>query len=175
MAIISILGYRHYKLEAEINSMTWKINWNDVLQCNPYSKHRNSIHSFGKRGSQVTVHSEEFGSLGGDKQHYIPIGFYKGNKVAIKKINVNGIDLNRDLMLELKHMKDLQHDHLVRFYGACVDPPDCCILTEYCPKGSLQDILENEEFKLDMMIKISLMHDIVKVREFAFSYILRHS
>lgn len=35
-------------------------------------------------------------------------------------------------------MKDLQHDHLVRFYGACVDPPHCCLLTEYCPKGSLQ-------------------------------------
>lgn len=35
-------------------------------------------------------------------------------------------------------MKDLQHDHLVRFYGACVEPPHCCLLTEYCPKGSLQ-------------------------------------
>ena len=35
-------------------------------------------------------------------------------------------------------MKDLQHDHLVRFFGACVEPPHCCLLTEYCPKGSLQ-------------------------------------
>lgn len=60
-------------------------------------------------------------------------------------------------------MKDLQHDHLVRFYGACVDAPDCCILTEYCPKGSLQDILENEQIKLDWMFKLSLMHDIVRV------------
>ena len=63
-------------------------------------------------------------------------------------------------------MKDLQHDHLVRFCGACVDPPNSCILTEYCPKGSLQDILENEQIKLDWMFKLSLMHDIVRVRIF---------
>lgn len=60
-------------------------------------------------------------------------------------------------------MKDLHHDHLVRFYGACIDPPDCFFLTEYCPKGSLQDILENEQFKLDWMFRYSIMHDIVKV------------
>lgn len=60
-------------------------------------------------------------------------------------------------------MKDIHHEHLVKFYGACVDPPNCCILTEYCPKGSLQDILENDQIKLDWMFKISLMHDIVRV------------
>lgn len=164
MVIISIIGYRHYKLEAEINSMTWRVNWNDVLPCNPNSKHRNSIHSFAKRGSQVTIYSEDLGSLGGDRQLFITTGFYKGCKAAIKKINGREINLNRNLMLQLKKMKDLQHDHLVRFYGACVDPPDCCFLTEYCPKGSLQDILENEQMKLDMMFKLSLMHDIVRVR-----------
>jgi serine/threonine protein kinase len=61
-------------------------------------------------------------------------------------------------------MRDLHHDHLVRFLGACVDPPHACLLTEYCPKGSLQDILENEQFKLDWMFRYSLMHDIAKVR-----------
>lgn len=53
MAIASLLGYRHYRLEAEINSMTWKINWNDILPCNPASKHRGSLHSLAKRGSQL--------------------------------------------------------------------------------------------------------------------------
>ena len=60
-------------------------------------------------------------------------------------------------------MKDLHHDHLVRFIGACVDAPHCCILTEYCPKGSLEDILANDQIKLDWMFRYSLMHDIVKV------------
>lgn len=66
-------------------------------------------------------------------------------------------------------MKDIHHEHLVKFYGACVDSPNCCILTEYCPKGSLQDILENDQIKLDSMFKLSLMHDICRVNFSIFS------
>lgn len=60
-------------------------------------------------------------------------------------------------------MKDLHHDHLVRFYGACIETKIIRFVTEYCPKGSLQDILENDQFKLDWMFKFSLMQDIVRV------------
>lgn len=70
-------------------------------------------------------------------------------------------------------MKDIHHEHLVRFYGACVDPPHCCLLTEYCPKGSLQDILENEQIKLDWMFRLSLMHDIVRGMQFLHSSDIR--
>lgn len=60
-------------------------------------------------------------------------------------------------------MKNLQHPHIVTFIGACLEPSTSCFLvTEYCPKGSLQDILENEEIKLDWMFRYSLMHDIIK-------------
>lgn len=131
MAIISFFGYRHYKLEAEIHSMAWKVNWADVLPCNPTNKARGSIYSLAKRGSQLvctnvqwnaigrmgihfcillnpqtqTVYSEEMGSLAGDKQLFIPLGFYKGCKVAIKQINQKNIHLNRALMLELKKVR----------------------------------------------------------------------
>ncbi|XP_058821836.1 atrial natriuretic peptide receptor 1 isoform X2 [Topomyia yanbarensis] len=170
MGIASILGYRHYKLEAEINSMTWKVHANEVLSCNPSRGHRGSLHLMTRRGSQATIYSEDFNSLPGDRQIYINFGFYKGCKVAIKKINIHNLNLNRSLMLEFKRMKDLQHDHLVRFYGACLEPnPEPFILTEYCPKGSLQDILENETIKLDWMFKLSLMHDIVKGMAFLHS------
>lgn len=35
-------------------------------------------------------------------------------------------------------MRDIQFNHLTRFIGACIDPPNICIVTEYCPRGSLQ-------------------------------------
>lgn len=35
-------------------------------------------------------------------------------------------------------MRDIQFNHLTRFIGACIDPPNICIITEYCPRGSLQ-------------------------------------
>ena len=61
-------------------------------------------------------------------------------------------------------MKDINHDHLVRFIGACIDPPNCCLITEYCPRGSLQDILEDEDITLEWNSRYSLVHDIVKVK-----------
>lgn len=83
-------------------------------------------------------------------------------------------------------MRDVQNEQLTRFIGACVDPPNICIVTEYCPRGSLQvtscvcvcraagrtaslnmlclqDILENDSITLDWMFKYSLINDIVKV------------
>lgn len=38
-------------------------------------------------------------------------------------------------------MRDIQFNHLTRFIGACIDPPNICIVTEYCPRGSLQVML----------------------------------
>ncbi|KAG9465536.1 hypothetical protein GDO78_018130 [Eleutherodactylus coqui] len=59
-------------------------------------------------------------------------------------------------------MRDVQFNHLTRFLGACIDPPNICIVTEYCPRGSLQDILENDSINLDWMFRNSLINDIVK-------------
>ncbi|KAM3962132.1 receptor type guanylyl cyclase [Aphomia sociella] len=160
LAILSVFIYRHYKLEAEIAMMTWRVSWTDVLH--PSGRFRGSMHSLARRFSTGTAYSDEATSLPGDRQVFAPCGFYKGCLVTIKKVDKQRIDLTRPLLLELKKMKDLEHDHLARFYGACVDPPHCCLLTEYCPKGSLQDILENENIKLDWMFKVSLMHDIVR-------------
>lgn len=52
-----------------------------------------------------TMCSEELGSLAGDKQLFIPLGFYKGCKVAIKRIHEKNIHLNREQMLELKKVR----------------------------------------------------------------------
>lgn len=70
-------------------------------------------------------------------------------------------------------MRDLSHEHLTRFEGACIDNMRTCILTEYCPKGSLRDILLNRDLSLDWMFKYSLMNDLIKGKSCeADSYIL---
>lgn len=100
--------------------------------------------------------------MAGDRQLYTSVAYYKGSRTAIKKLKDMKITLTRAQLLELKVMKDLANDHLVKFYGACIENPNCCILSEYCPKGSLQDILEDEEIKLDWIFKMSLIQDLTR-------------
>ena len=38
----------------------------------------------------------------------------------------------------VKQLKDIVHDNLNVFVGACIDPPNICLVWHYCPKGSLQ-------------------------------------
>lgn len=41
------------------------------------------------------------------------------------------------LLLSLQ-LRDARHDNICAFIGACTDPPNICIITEYCTRGSLK-------------------------------------
>ncbi|XP_028985510.1 atrial natriuretic peptide receptor 1-like isoform X2 [Betta splendens] len=144
---VTVFIYRRMKLEKELVAQLWRISWEDIQMSN-----------LDKRGST-------YGSLttgDGNLQVFAKTGYYKGNIVAIKYTNRKRVELNRKVLFELKHMRDVQNEHLTRFIGSCIDPPNICIITEYCPRGSLQDILENDSITLDWMFKYSLINDIVK-------------
>jgi class 3 adenylate cyclase len=75
-------------------------------------------------------------------------------------------DISRELMKEMKLMRELRHDNVNSFIGACVeqshDETSITLITEYCAKGALNDILENPDIKLDPMFISSLVHDLIK-------------
>uniref|UniRef100_A0A8U7NNI9 Guanylate cyclase n=1 Tax=Corvus moneduloides TaxID=1196302 RepID=A0A8U7NNI9_CORMO len=157
-------GRRKLQLENELAAELWRVRWEDV-QMSSLEKHLRSA------GSKLTLslRGSNYGSLmttEGQFQVYAKTAYYKGNLVAVKHVNRKRIELTRKVLFELKHMRDVQNEHLTRFIGACTDPPNICILTEYCPRGSLQDILENESITLDWMFRYSLTHDIVKGMQF---------
>ena len=148
--VASLLIFRHYKEEADIASMTWKIDAEEIDYDNRIAR-RNS-------GTSIVSAGTMFGE---NRQKYMRTVLYKGSVVAKKEISAKNISMNRQLLIELKQMKDLHHDHLVRFVGACFDHNEPFLITEYCPRGSLQDILE-EDINLDWNFKYSLINDIVK-------------
>ena len=45
--------------------------------------------------------------------------------------------------------RSLEHPNLCRFMGGCIDPDNVCIFYEYCPKGSLADVLQNDAIPLN--------------------------
>uniref|UniRef100_T1JFG2 guanylate cyclase n=1 Tax=Strigamia maritima TaxID=126957 RepID=T1JFG2_STRMM len=166
---------RRFKREAQLVSMTWKIMWKDIALTTSRKNCWNSesrITLMGKnnlRGGSFFETQSTFMSttaLQNEENNSRTVtfsnAFYKGNLVALKKLPVTKIELNRPLLLEMKILKDLQCDHVVRFIGACIEPSHCCLITEFCAKKSLQHILENEEINLDWTFRTSLMTDIVK-------------
>lgn len=57
----------------------------------------------------------------------------------------------------------MRHENVNTFVGACVNTGHIAILSRLCPKGSLDDILENTDIQLDDMFKVSFAMDIISV------------
>lgn len=57
-------------------------------------------------------------------------------------------------------MRETSHENLVRFNGCCIDDT-VAILSEFCAKGSLRDLLANTSLNLDWLFRYSLINDII--------------
>uniref|UniRef100_A0A673HQE2 Guanylate cyclase n=1 Tax=Sinocyclocheilus rhinocerous TaxID=307959 RepID=A0A673HQE2_9TELE len=133
---VTVFIYRSLKLENELTAQLWRVHWEDIQMSNMEKVLRRACSKL-----TMSLRGSNYGSLltmEGNFQIYAKTGYYKGNITAIKYVNKKRIELTRKVLFELKHMRDVQNEHLTRFIGSCIDPPNICILTEYCPRGSLQ-------------------------------------
>ena len=64
----------------------------------------------------------------------------------------------------------LDHPNLCKFVGASLKVPNVAIITEYCPKGSLNDVLLNDDIPLNWSFRFSFVADIAR----AMSYLHTH-
>ncbi|XP_039314266.1 atrial natriuretic peptide receptor 1 isoform X2 [Solenopsis invicta] len=166
------LLYRHLRLSADLNNMSWRVRPEELLlEVGKQFSSKINLHqamsdanNYGleqriRRGSQISCESLPPTTV------FTTIGIYKGERVAIKKITKKKVvDVTKKLLWEIKQVRDVASENTVRFIGACLcsPSPTVLILTEYCPRGSLKDVLENEAIKLDWNFRMSLIHDIAK-------------
>ncbi|KAH9525533.1 Nitrogen permease reactivator protein [Bulinus truncatus] len=107
---------------------------------------------------------------------YAPIGNYRDMVVAVKHVRWTQIQLGeKEMIQDLKMVKELSHDNINQFIGACVSPTPGAtyVLFRYCSKGSLQDVLENDDIKLDWMFKLSFALDLARGMEYLHKTTLR--
>lgn len=57
--------------------------------------------------------------------------------------------LPKYLTLFLMLYRELDHQNLCKFVGCCTDAANFCVLMEYCPKGSISDVLLNDDIPLN--------------------------
>ncbi|MEQ2203842.1 hypothetical protein XENOCAPTIV_004429, partial [Xenoophorus captivus] len=59
-------------------------------------------------------------------------------------------------------LREMRHENLNLFLGLFFDSGIFGIVTEHCSRGSLEDLLGNEEVRLDWMFKSSLLMDLIR-------------
>uniref|UniRef100_A0A8D2ZJT1 Guanylate cyclase n=1 Tax=Scophthalmus maximus TaxID=52904 RepID=A0A8D2ZJT1_SCOMX len=89
------------------------------------------------------------------------------NKILLTLADVTFINpsLSNKVSLCLTYrlqMKDMRHENINPFLGFFHDCGVFAIVTEFCSRGSLEDLLLNDEVKLDWMFKSSLLLDLIK-------------
>ncbi|XP_073052795.1 serine/threonine-protein kinase STY17-like [Primulina eburnea] len=95
-------------------------------------------------------------------------GIYSGQNVAVKVLRSE--HLNNSLEVEFKQeiaiLRQVQHENVVHFIGACTKLPHVCIVTEYMPGGSLYEYLHKNllVLKLPQLLKFAI--DICKGMEY---------
>ncbi|KAK6484081.1 atrial natriuretic peptide receptor 2-like [Huso huso] len=145
---------------------SWIINFNDLMIgkgdcggfCSTTSLQPVNSYSKGSHVTDVTVDTAVANST--LKQNYIQIGIYDGRTVAVKLIHKKHFTLVKTIRKEVKQVRELDHPNLCKFIGGSIEVPNVAIVTEYCPKGSLADVLLNEDVPLNWGFRLSFATDI---------------
>uniref|UniRef100_A0A6Q2WS68 Guanylate cyclase n=1 Tax=Esox lucius TaxID=8010 RepID=A0A6Q2WS68_ESOLU len=91
------------------------------------------------------------------------IAIFEGDWAWMKRLpsgNVRAITPQTSDVFEL--IKDIRHENVNLFLGFFLDYGVLGIVTEYCSRNSLHDLLRNSDVKLDWMFKSSLLLDLIK-------------
>ena len=103
----------------------------------------------------------------------VSIGTWKNCKVAIKeltgrtlhRLSSDPVDTQADkstaelvekFRSEVRVLSQLHHPNIIILLGACTEYPNLCIVTEYAPSGSLNDVLRQKNNNLEWQITTDL-------------------
>ncbi|XP_046566665.1 LOW QUALITY PROTEIN: atrial natriuretic peptide receptor 1-like [Haliotis rubra] len=170
--ILGIVGYFQYKQSKLLWDESWIIPYEQILEESGLR---------GAFGSMISVQTGSYTeSLQGmsqsanRRQVFANTALYDGRTIAVRKIRKNTFAITKAIRVEVKTVRELDHPNLCKFVGGCVEVPDVCLLSEYCPKGSLNDVLENEDVPLNWAFRFSFATDIARGMCYLHSHRILH-
>ncbi|CAL8364891.1 unnamed protein product [Lota lota] len=91
------------------------------------------------------------------------VAVFEGDWVWLKKcpnVTLSSVSSNTESIFV--KLRDMRHENLNLYLGLFLDSGIFGIVTEHCTRGSLEDLLNNEDMRLDWMFKSSLLMDLVR-------------
>ncbi|XP_021924230.1 retinal guanylyl cyclase 1 isoform X2 [Zootermopsis nevadensis] len=103
-----------------------------------------------------------------------PKARYNGDLVQLKEIPVQGaFELKSKAMDVLVTVHGLRHENLNVMIGCLTDANRPALVLEWCSRGSLEDVLVQDEIKLDWSFRLSLLTDLVRGMRYLHSTPIR--
>ncbi|XP_024921353.1 retinal guanylyl cyclase 1 [Cynoglossus semilaevis] len=103
------------------------------------------------------------------------VAVFEGDWVWLKKCpagSVSGVaSSTENIFVKLRNMR---HENLNLFLGLFCDSSIFGIVTEHCSRGSLEDLLNNENVRLDWMFKSSLLMDLIRGMKYLHNHNIVH-
>ncbi|CAD5126185.1 DgyrCDS14356 [Dimorphilus gyrociliatus] len=159
--IIGAIAYvlcRRFQREKDLENMTWKIRFDDLKEIKKDLASQNA--SIISKGS-ICTNSTLDHSTSPETKVSIKTAEYRGGIVVVKSLRKQRVKIDRDLKIEMRSMTELKSNFLASFIGASTDISNVCAIWEFGTKGSLKDVLENDDIFLDDTFKFSFANDIL--------------
>ncbi|XP_063686963.1 atrial natriuretic peptide receptor 1-like isoform X2 [Bolinopsis microptera] len=175
LALTLIPAVWYYQKQKFLYDETWIVDWDNIKPSTGYK-------GFGSvRSIQSTMLSQtSMGQNGGINpppvrgQIFCETGIFEGKVVSIKKIAKMQFQLNRSTRIEIRNVRALDHMNLSKFMGIVTDIENFSIITEYCNKGSLNDVLLNDEIPLNWGFRLSFAQDVCRGMEYLHNHKMFH-
>ncbi|XP_056388499.1 atrial natriuretic peptide receptor 1-like isoform X2 [Hyla sarda] len=98
---------------------------------------------------------------GSSTENSTQTGIYDGRIVYVKRIFKKNFAITKTVRKEVQLVRMLDHQNICKFMGGSVEG-NIFIVTEYCPKGSLNDVLLNDDVPLNWGFRLSFATDIAR-------------
>eukprot|EP01137_Pigoraptor_chileana_P024027 Opistho-2@91324 len=151
--VAAILLIRAYRIRAARIGRVWEIPHDDIQ----FGASKNA------KGSSASL-AKSLGSLassnsGADGQIFIKDAMWQTMRVAIKSYRLGSNGVQSNMLREFRILGELRHSNLVTFHGYSISPAMLHTVIEYCERGSLEDVVFNQNIELDWIFKYSLARD----------------
>ncbi|CAN0084407.1 unnamed protein product [Lampetra fluviatilis] len=91
------------------------------------------------------------------------VAVYEGDWVWLKKFPKGKFGEIRQATTSVyRKLRDMRHENVNPLLGIFSDLGVAAVVSEYCLRGSLEDLIRNSDMKLDWMFKSSLLFDLIK-------------
>eukprot|EP01135_Chromosphaera_perkinsii_P005392 Nk52_evm2s344 gene=Nk52_evmTU2s344 len=173
---------------ARLQSLKWVVNTNNIVieEKQKDKKDKNTFRDI--FASKVAVQSEPIkpqevpvisgksadglsASFGKDQGQMT--WFYNGQRCSIEKCNHPGFKLTAEIIAAMNLRQMCIHKNITYLIGATISPPDLCIISEYCARGSLVEVQAQMGPNFSWTFKLNIIMDVLTGLQFLHRSVLQ--